>query len=91
MAQGKRHRMVPCLESMEDRMVPSAINFSPSVTKQFDRLGDNLRSAGNGIQNYFVSLYQHRPGHAAIPTWTTHRVPTHQTNTGLFGIPWLKF
>ena len=91
MAQRKRRRMVPCLELMEDRMVPSAINFSPAVTKQFDRWGDNLRSAGNGIQNYFTSLYQHRPGHAVIASWTPHRVPVHQTNTGLFGIPWLKF
>lgn len=90
MAQGKRRRLIPCWESMEDRMVPSAISFSPSVTAQIDKLGNKLKSAGKSVQNYFTLLYQHRPGHTPAPTWTTQHAATHQKNNGLFGIPWLK-
>lgn len=92
MAQGKRHRHIPRLESMEDRMVPSAVNFSPSVSAEIHRFGRRMRGTADGMRQYFTSLYQHRPGHPPILSWTTHRTPpTHTSNTGLFGIPWLKF
>ena len=91
MAKGKRRQTIPCLESMEDRMVPSAVSFSPSVTAEFRRLGHQIQNGGNSVQNYLNSLVKNRPGHGPIGAWpTTHHVPIHQSNTGLFGIPWLK-
>ncbi len=91
MARRKRRQTIPCLESMEDRMVPSAISFSPSVTAQIHKMGNKVHAAAHSVQSYLASLIQHRPGHGPIPSWTTHHVWTHQTNKGLFGIPWLKF
>ena len=83
--------MIPRLESMEDRMVPSAISFSPSVTAQIHKLGHKLQVPGPAFR--ITSLRSTSIDRGMRPTlsWTTHRVPTHQTNTGLFGIPWLKF
>ena len=90
MTKRRRRQTIPCLESMEDRMVPSAINFSPAFTSQVDKLGDKLRSAGTSVQNYLNSVVQHRPGHGPIASWTTPTSTTHAKNTGLFGISWLK-
>jgi hypothetical protein len=76
---------------MEDRMVPSVINLSPSATAQIHKLGHKMNRAAITTQQYLTSLIQNRTSHNPFPSWTTHPVPTHHTNHGLFGIPWLKF
>jgi hypothetical protein len=90
MTTRKQRRAVPRLESMEERMVPSAINLSPSATAQIHKLGHKLQRAATTSQNYLTSLIQNRTSHNT-PSWTTHAVPKHHVNNGLFGIPWLKF
>ena len=88
----KRRNATPRLESMEDRVVPSilGINVSPSVTADFHKLGNHIRSYANSFKNYIESLNQHRTGQSVQTQWPTSHTASHKTSNTLFGIPWLK-
>jgi hypothetical protein len=87
----KRHFATPRLESMEDRVVPSflGINWSPSVTADFHKMGHAIDGYAKSFKNDLEALNQHRSGQSVQATWDTHHTTSHQSNT-LFGIPWLK-
>lgn len=88
----KRHIATPRLESMEDRVVPSflGINWSPTVTADFHKMGHAISGYANSLKNDLETLNRHRAGQSVQTTWTTSHTSVHHTSNTLFGIPWLK-
>ncbi len=89
----RRRTTIPGLESMEDRMVPSALSvpLSAPTQAQIHRLGRNLTNAAHHFQQDLNTLIQNRMIQAQAHTqWPTHHKTTHHTHN-LFGIPFLNF
>jgi len=88
----KRHIASPRLESLEGRVVPSAVSLhvSPSVSAQLHKFGNHVRTAATSVQQEIIHLIQNRHGHPTQAQWQTpYSHPKTKSNT-LFGIPWLK-
>ena len=88
----RRHIATPRLESLEGRVVLSAVSIhvSPSVSAQFHKLGNHLKTAASSIQQELNHLIQSRTGQPSQAQWQTQYTHTHHTSNTLFGIPWLK-
>jgi hypothetical protein len=90
----RRRTTVPRLESMEDRMVPSAPStpLSLPTQAQIHRMGRNLTNAAHHFQQDLNTLIQNRMAQMQVhhAQWPTHHASSHHTHN-LFGIPFLNF
>jgi hypothetical protein len=89
----KRRETIPRLESMEQRVVPSAVSIhvSPATTAQIHKLGNHLNTAATNFQRYLHTLIRHRSGRPSGTSWHPHLAATgHHHSSNLFGIPFIK-
>ena len=88
----RRHIATPRLESMEGRVVPSAVSphVAHSVSAQFRTLGNHIKTGAISVQQELSHLINHRTGRPTQAQWHAQYARPHHASQTLFGIPWLK-